>query len=116
MGERAQMNALNQKPAYAKMRILRHKAITVLSIPTLLILGVAILEVPRCRAQGTEAGGTDGKASAPAAKSAQPLVPEEVTKELEAMRARIDELERQLKSRDTTSAAAPTQSPATEAA
>src|SRR5579864_7734334 len=59
---------------------------------------------------------TDSKPSAPVVQSAQPLVPEEVTKELEAMRARIDEVERQLKERGTTPAAATTTPSATETA
>jgi hypothetical protein len=116
MGEHAQMNALNHKSAYAKTRILRHKAITALYLPALLIFSVATAQPSHCQAQGAQTGGAGSKPSAPVVQSAQPLVPEEVTKELEAMRARIDELERQLKERGTTPAAATTTPSATETA
>jgi hypothetical protein len=51
------------------------------------------------------------------AQSAAPAIPVDVVKELEAMRARIDQLEKQLKARDDASSAAPsTGAPASQAA
>ena len=50
-------------------------------------------------------------------QSAAPAIPVDVVKELEAMRARIDQLEKQLKARDDASSAAPsTGAPASQAA
>jgi hypothetical protein len=91
-------------------------------LPALLIVGFAFAQVPFSSAQtqtkpASQAAELDGsvqpspegaapdasaassKPSEPAAKVADPAVPVEVTKELELMKARIDQLESELKAR-----------------
>jgi len=55
---------------------------------------------------GSSVPNSDTGDSSRPASAAQPLAPEEITKELEAMRARIDQLEKELKAREAAPVAA----------
>src|ERR1700690_3858251 len=59
-----------------------------------------------------DTGSTNSKVAEPAAKLADPAVPPEVTKELELMKARIDQLESELKERAAPTAAVAMAAPA----
>jgi len=115
---------------------------TLSSLATFLAVGLAIAQLPRCYGQDTgptstqageqvaqangpaqpaanvAASGTetdDTNKPAPSGKVADPAVPAEVVKELEQMKARIDELEKELKTRNATPAEATAQPTSTDA-
>ncbi|MCU1269740.1 MAG: hypothetical protein JWN74_1034 [Acidobacteriaceae bacterium] len=91
------------------------------SLPVLLAMGLAIAQIPRCHGQDTASASAQAQTStpAPSGDASDPAVPSAVMKELQQMKARIDELEKQLKARDATpgtAAAGPTSTEASPAA
>ena len=96
------MNQTGRNEARKTMKVNRHRTLS--SLATLLAAGLAIAQIPLCHGQDTGPASaqqqTDGPA--PSADVSGPADPAEVTKELEQMKARIDELEKKLKARDAT--------------
>ena len=119
------------------MAILACKTRPVSAVPLALMLAFGLSQSPFCFAQApaqdksqtklaelrepaqpstdnsaTDAGAASGKPAKPSATAADPAVPDAVEKELELMKARIDELEAELKSRGDVTAPSPAGSPA----
>jgi Putative beta-barrel porin-2, OmpL-like. bbp2 len=100
------MNQIGYNEACKSMKGNKHRTLS--SLATLLAAGLTIAQIPLCHGQDTGPTSASDQTNNPVPCAERP-VPAEVTKELELMKARIDQLERELKARDASPGVAASQ-------